>query len=81
MIKNKIEEFKINKCSQCSKKHNLKIDVYRDIIPVDINKVRVPIFNKININVICPVTKKKFNMDIMIQEDEFSRVVLLKKVK
>ncbi|HOJ64664.1 MAG TPA: hypothetical protein PLE45_09610 [Spirochaetota bacterium] len=80
MIKNQIEEFKINKCPQCNKKHNLKIDVYRDIIPVDINRVRVPVFNKINVPVICPVKKNKFNIDIMIQEDEFSRVIKLKRI-
>ncbi len=80
MIKNSIEEFKINKCPKCNKKHNLKIDVYRDIIPIDINKVRVPEFKKINISVICPIKKEKFYMDIMIQEDDFSRLIKLKRI-
>lgn len=79
MIKNSIEEFKINKCKICGKKHNLRIDVYRNIIPVDMNKVRVPEFKKINIKVICPVKKEEFNMEIMIQEDEFSKIIKLKR--
>ncbi len=81
MIQNKIEEFKINRCPSCGNKHNLPIDVFRNILPNNINKdIRVPIFKKINIKVTCPISKTDFYMDIMIQEDEFSKIVKLRRV-
>ena len=75
MIENSIEEFKIRSCPLCNKKHTLKLDIFRDILPNDINKdVRVPEFKKIKIGVICPVKKDAFEMDIMLQEDIYSKI-------
>ncbi|OHD13127.1 MAG: hypothetical protein A2086_10180 [Spirochaetes bacterium GWD1_27_9] len=81
MIKNNIEEFNINECPLCKKKHILKVDVYRDILPNNLNKdVRVPEFKRIPVTVFCPKTKLRFNMEIYIQEDKFSTLIKIKRV-
>lgn len=79
MLKSSFEEFNIQSCPLCAKKHLLKVEVFRDILQNDINKdVRVPVFKKVFVPVTCPSTNKNFNMDLYLQEDVYS---LVKKIK
>ncbi|HOF01361.1 MAG TPA: hypothetical protein PK385_03770 [Spirochaetota bacterium] len=81
MIQSGLEDFKINKCPICGRKHLLTVDVYRDYIPNDINKdVRVPEFRKVKINVVCPRNNEKFGMEIMLQEDVYSKITKIRRV-
>ena len=81
MQKNNIEEFNIQSCPLCSKKHLLKVEVVRNILENDINKdVRVPIFKKILVPVICPDTNRVFDMDLYLQEDVYSLVKKIRKI-
>jgi hypothetical protein len=58
----------------------VKIDVYRDILPNDINKdIRVPLMKQVDVHVICPKTEKSFQTNIMYQEDVYSKVVKLRR--
>ena len=81
MKKNSIEEFNIQSCPLCNKKHLLKVEVERDILENDINKdVRVPVFKKIMVPVICPDTNQSFDMDLYLQEDVYSLVKKIRKI-
>jgi len=81
MLKASLEEFNIQSCPLCNKKHLLKVEVFRDILKNDLNKdIRVPVFKKIYAPVICPNTNKKFNMDLYLQEDVYSIVKKIKRV-
>lgn len=81
MIESGIEDFRINKCPVCGLPHIVKIDVFRDILPNDINKdIRVPEFKKIKLNIICPTEDIVFNTEIHIQEDVYSKIIKLCKV-
>lgn len=78
MIENRIEKFHLNNCPECGGAHVVKIDVYRDILPNDINKdIRVPLMKQVDVHVICPKTEKSFQTNIMYQEDVYSKVVKL----
>ena len=78
MIESAIESFKIGKCPVCGGSHNLNIRVYRDILENDINKdVRVPIMKNVMVDIKCPTTDSLFDMDLMIQEDVYSKIVKL----
>ena len=78
MIENGIEKFHLNNCPECGGAHVVKIDVYRDILPNDINKgIRVPLMKQVDVHVICPKTEKSFQTNIMYQEDVYSKVVKL----
>lgn len=80
MIENKIEEFHLNNCPECGGGHIVKIDVYRDILPNDINKdIRVPEMKQVDVHVICPQTTKSFGTNIMYQEDVYSKVIKLRR--
>lgn len=80
MIESSIEEFNIQSCPVCTRKHILKVEVIRDILENDINRdVRVPVFKKIAVPVICPNTNKKFDMDLYLQEDVYSLVKKIRK--
>lgn len=79
MIENRIEEFQINNCPLCGKNHNLRIDVYRDILPNDIDQdVRVPEFKQLSLRLICPHKDEIFSRELLIQEDVYS---LIKKLR
>ncbi|MBP5448687.1 MAG: hypothetical protein J6Y01_01070 [Spirochaetales bacterium] len=78
MIESAIESFKIGKCPVCGESHILNIRVYRDILENDINKdVRVPIMKNVMVDIKCPTTDSLFDMDLMIQEDVYSKIVKL----
>ena len=78
MIESAIESFKIGKCPVCGESHILNIRVYRDILENDINKdVRVPIMKNVMVDIKCPETDSLFDMDLMIQEDVYSKIVKL----
>lgn len=81
MIESTIEDFRINNCPICDKSHIVKINVYRDMQPNDINKdIRVPEFKKFSLNIICPIKNIPFNSEIHIQEDKYSLIQKLCKV-
>lgn len=80
MIENKIETFSIKSCPQCGSGHFVDIDVYRDILPNDMNKdVRVPEFHKVAVNLRCPDEDSTFTIDLFIQEDVYSKIVKLRR--
>lgn len=80
MIENSIEEFQINNCPLCGKNHNLRIDVYRDMLPNDIDQdIRVPEFKQISLRLICPVKDEIFGRELLIQEDIYSRLIKLRR--
>lgn len=80
MIKNRVEDFTVSSCPVCKNAHIVKIDVYRNVLPNDLNKdIRVPIIKHVNVNVLCPVQNRPFTAEILIQEDVFSKIVQLKK--
>ncbi len=82
MLENKIEDFTVNNCPICGGSHIVKIDVYRDILPNDINKdIRVPEMKQLELNIICPENNEAFPMNLMFQEDVYSKVVKLRKVE
>ncbi|MCG8568793.1 MAG: hypothetical protein MJB14_01515 [Spirochaetes bacterium] len=80
MIQSKIEDFHIKDCPHCGKNHHLKVSVFREILPNNMdNDIRVPEYKKINLDIICPQTKQQFNREILIQEDRYSRIIKLKR--
>lgn len=82
MIKNGIEEFQINNCPLCGKNHNLRIDVYRDMQPNDMDQdIRVPEFKKVELRLICPQTEDIFTRELLIQEDVYSKIIKLRRVE
>lgn len=81
MQKSAVEEFNIQSCPICGKKHLLRVEIVRNILENDLNKdIRVPVFKKVKVPVLCPETEKQFDMDLYLQEDVYSLVKKIRKI-
>lgn len=80
MLKSAIETYNINNCPVCGKKHTLDIEVFRDLIPNNPDKdIRVPIFREVPLRILCPVEGIRFQLDMMMQEDIYCKIIKLRR--